>query len=65
MVIGLPPVVLFGGAQVKEKVVLPVLRGERRIALAISEPFAGSDVANIRTTATKSSCGRCLQTSVP
>jgi hypothetical protein len=27
------------------------------ICLAISEPWAGSDVANIRTTATKTDCG--------
>eukprot|EP00668_Euglena_longa_P036424 GGOE01046817.1.p1 GENE.GGOE01046817.1~~GGOE01046817.1.p1 ORF type:complete len:534 (-),score=149.20 GGOE01046817.1:307-1878(-) len=58
MVIGLPPVVLFGSPAVKEKYVLPVLQGKRRIALAVSEPFAGSDVANIRTTAKLSPCGK-------
>eukprot|EP00668_Euglena_longa_P043352 GGOE01057585.1.p1 GENE.GGOE01057585.1~~GGOE01057585.1.p1 ORF type:complete len:457 (-),score=137.92 GGOE01057585.1:304-1674(-) len=58
MVIGLPPVVLFGSRAVKEKYVLPVLQGKRRIALAVSEPFAGSDVANIRTTAKLSPCGK-------
>lgn len=30
----------------------PVIRGEKNICLAISEPTAGSDVANLRTSAT-------------
>lgn len=62
MVIGLPPLVLFGSAALQAQYVLPVLRGRRRIALAVSEPFAGSDVASIRTTATRSPCGQyaCL-----
>jgi alkylation response protein AidB-like acyl-CoA dehydrogenase len=58
MVIGMPPVVIMGPQAMKDKVVLPILRGEKRIALAISEPFAGSDVAGIKTTARKSECGR-------
>jgi alkylation response protein AidB-like acyl-CoA dehydrogenase len=58
LVIGLPPVVHFGSPALRDRIVLPVLRGDKRIALAISEPFAGSDVANIRTTARKSPCGR-------
>eukprot|EP00667_Euglena_gracilis_P006151 EG_transcript_6204 len=58
MVIGLPPLVLFGSAALQAQYVLPVLRGRRRIALAVSEPFAGSDVASIRTTATRSPCGQ-------
>lgn len=29
----------------------PVFRGEKRIALCVSEPTAGSDVANLSTTA--------------
>ena len=41
MVIGMPPVVIMGPQAMKDKVVLPILRGEKRIALAISEPFAG------------------------
>merc|ERR1719478_644108 len=38
-----------------DKHALPIIRGEKRICLAISEPYAGSDVAQIRTTATP--CG--------
>jgi alkylation response protein AidB-like acyl-CoA dehydrogenase len=49
LIIGLPPVLHFGTAAVKERVVLPVLRGEKLIALAISEPQAGSDVAGLVT----------------
>ena len=57
MVIGLPPVMIFGKGAIKEKVVREVLTGEKRICLAISEPNAGSDVANISTTAVLSSDG--------
>ncbi|RKO88441.1 acyl-CoA dehydrogenase/oxidase [Blyttiomyces helicus] len=58
MIIGLPPVIHFGPKWMQEKVVGPVLRGEKRICLAISEATAGSDVANIKTTAIKSPCGK-------
>lgn len=36
----------------------PCLKGEKLICLAITEPWAGSDVANIQTTAVKSPCGK-------
>jgi len=49
--IGLPPVVHFGSDELKTRVAAPCLRGEAFIALAVSEPTAGSDVANIKTTA--------------
>jgi alkylation response protein AidB-like acyl-CoA dehydrogenase len=49
--IGLPPVVYYGTDKMKREVGLPCLRGEKRIALAVSEPHAGSDVAGLRTTA--------------
>ncbi|KAH6599394.1 hypothetical protein BASA50_003090 [Batrachochytrium salamandrivorans] len=58
MVIGLPPVVYFGSKSIKEKVIGEVLRGEKRICLSITEPSAGSDVAAIKTTATKSADGK-------
>eukprot|EP00516_Mucochytrium_quahogii_P001769 CAMPEP_0203759814 /NCGR_PEP_ID=MMETSP0098-20131031/13055_1 /ASSEMBLY_ACC=CAM_ASM_000208 /TAXON_ID=96639 /ORGANISM=" , Strain NY0313808BC1" /LENGTH=517 /DNA_ID=CAMNT_0050653049 /DNA_START=166 /DNA_END=1719 /DNA_ORIENTATION=- len=57
MCIGLPPVLQFGQDWMKEKVGREVLTGKERICLAITEPFAGSDVANIRTTAVKSADG--------
>ena len=37
--------------ELKRKVAPPCLRGDKFICLAITEPWAGSDVANIRTTA--------------
>ncbi|KAI7847680.1 acyl-CoA dehydrogenase/oxidase [Circinella umbellata] len=49
--IGLPPVFNFGPPHLKERVVPEVLLGRKRICLAITEPYTGSDVAKIRTTA--------------
>lgn len=53
MVIGLPPVLKWASPEVKKRVVGPVLKAEKVICLAITEPMAGSDVANIRTTAVR------------
>mmetsp|Transcript_2426 Transcript_2426/g.3354 ORF Transcript_2426/g.3354 Transcript_2426/m.3354 type:complete len:423 (-) Transcript_2426:176-1444(-) len=47
----LPPILNFGSQRLIDMVAKPVLRGEKMISLCISEPFAGSDVANLRTTA--------------
>jgi alkylation response protein AidB-like acyl-CoA dehydrogenase len=58
MVIGLPPVLHFGKKELIAKVVPEVLSGKKRICLAITEPFAGSDVASIQATAVKSEDGR-------
>jgi acyl-CoA dehydrogenase len=49
--IGLPPVVHFASDEVKRAVIPPIMRGEKRISLAITEPSGGSDVANLRTIA--------------
>jgi acyl-CoA dehydrogenase len=49
--IALPPVVNFASAAVAEQVASAVLSGSKRIALGITEPGAGSDVARIATTA--------------
>lgn len=51
--IGLPPVVAFGSEELKQELIPPVLAGEKRIALAITEPSGGSDVANLQTTAVR------------
>ncbi|MFH1885148.1 MAG: acyl-CoA dehydrogenase family protein [Pseudomonadota bacterium] len=53
MNIALPPLVMHGTQEQKEKFVKPVLRGERIAALGITEPSGGSDVARIRTTAVR------------
>ncbi|MCV6628037.1 MAG: acyl-CoA dehydrogenase family protein, partial [Cellvibrionaceae bacterium] len=49
--IGLPPVVNFSQQHIKEQVVPQVLSGDKRIALGITEPGGGSDVASITTSA--------------
>ncbi|MBS2018561.1 MAG: acyl-CoA dehydrogenase family protein [Deltaproteobacteria bacterium] len=51
--IALPPIIRLGTPEQKERFVRPVLRGEKISALAISEPNAGSDVANLRTKAVR------------
>ncbi|MFO1298543.1 MAG: acyl-CoA dehydrogenase family protein, partial [Rubrivivax sp.] len=51
--IGLPPVVALASAELKARVVPPVLRGEKIAALAITEPGGGSDVAALRTRAVR------------
>ncbi len=51
--IGLPPLVHMGSPELKQRLIPPVLRGEKISALAITEPSGGSDVANLRTTAVR------------
>ena len=51
--IALPPIAQWGSQTLKEKVIPQVLKGEKIAALAITEPGAGSDVANIKTKAVK------------
>lgn len=49
--IGLPPVINFGQQALKEQIAPPILNGTKKISLAITEPDAGSDVAQLKTTA--------------
>ncbi len=42
-----------GSEEIKQKYLVPSVRGEKVGCLCISEPFGGSDVAGIRTTAIK------------
>lgn len=51
--IGLPPVIKFGQDEIKNIVAPAVIKGEKRISLGITEPGAGSDVAQIATTAVR------------
>src|SRR5438270_6068814 len=48
-----PPIAKFGTDEQKERYLLPAIRGEKIACLGISEPNAGSDVANIETTAVR------------
>jgi len=56
--IGLPPVIHFGSEELKRRVVPGCLNGKKIICLCITEPWAGSDVAGLQTTAKKSKCGK-------
>ena len=58
IVIGLPPVINFGLPELKKRVVPQVFRGEKKACLAVSEAFAGSDVAGIKTTSVKTADGK-------
>ena len=49
----LPPIILHASKEIQAKVVKPVLQGEKCIALCITEPTAGSDMAGLQTTAEK------------
>jgi acyl-CoA dehydrogenase len=51
--IGLPPVIALGSDDLKARVAPGVLDGTRLIALAVTEPSGGSDVAAIRTRAVR------------
>lgn len=56
--IGLPPILKFGGKHLKDKVAKDCLAGRKFICLAITEPAAGSDVANLVTEARKTPDGK-------
>ncbi len=52
-----PPILRFGTEEQKERYLAPALRGEKIACLGITEPGAGSDVANIQTTAVRDDDG--------
>jgi alkylation response protein AidB-like acyl-CoA dehydrogenase len=58
LVIGLPPVLNFGSEELKKRIVPDILAAKKVICLAVSEPFAGSDVSGLRTTAVRSEDGK-------
>jgi acyl-CoA dehydrogenase len=51
--IATPPVWKFGTEDQKQRYLVPAIRGEKIAALGITEPDAGSDVAGIKTRATR------------
>ena len=51
--IAMPPVLNMGTEEQKQRFLVPVLAGKKIAALGITEPNAGSDVANIRTRAVR------------
>ncbi|CAG8575653.1 2229_t:CDS:2 [Funneliformis caledonium] len=56
--IGLPPILKFASEELKRKVAPECLAGVKNICLAITEPYAGSDVANIKTEAKLTADGK-------
>jgi acyl-CoA dehydrogenase len=51
--IALPPILALGTDEQKKRFIPPVVSGEKIASLGITEPGAGSDVANIRTRAVR------------
>lgn len=58
MAFGVPPLIKFGSKKLQEQFLPDLLTGRKRTCIAITEPEAGSDVANITTTAVKSTDGK-------
>lgn len=55
--IGLPAIKNYANPALRKKILGEVLDGKKLVCLAISEAFAGSDVAGMRTFAKKSADG--------
>ncbi|WP_444888859.1 acyl-CoA dehydrogenase family protein [Microbulbifer sp. JMSA008] len=55
--IALPPLLHYGSEALKDQVIPSVLRGDKHISLAITEPGAGSDVANLQCRAERDGDG--------
>jgi len=55
--IGVPVIHKYGSEQMKQEILPPIIRGEQVAVLAISEAFAGSDVAALRTVAKPDASG--------
>jgi len=51
--IALPPVLNHGTKELKDEVARDVISGKKIMSLAVTEPYAGSDVAGLQTTAVK------------
>lgn len=55
---GIPPIIKFGSKELQDRLLPDLLLGKKRACIAITEPDAGSDVANITTTGKKSADGK-------
>jgi alkylation response protein AidB-like acyl-CoA dehydrogenase len=51
--IALPPILKVGTQEMRDLVARDIITGKKIIALAVTEPYAGSDVASLRTTAVR------------
>lgn len=56
--IGCPPLIKHGKKELVKRIVPGILNGDKRICLAITEPDAGSDVANLTCEAKLSEDGK-------
>src|SRR5262249_37593863 len=56
--IGIRALLLFGTEEQKRRWLPPLVKGEKLAAFALTEPQAGSDAANVQTTATPSADGK-------
>eukprot|EP00441_Pelagodinium_beii_P026388 CAMPEP_0197664084 /NCGR_PEP_ID=MMETSP1338-20131121/58418_1 /TAXON_ID=43686 ORGANISM="Pelagodinium beii, Strain RCC1491" /NCGR_SAMPLE_ID=MMETSP1338 /ASSEMBLY_ACC=CAM_ASM_000754 /LENGTH=411 /DNA_ID=CAMNT_0043242651 /DNA_START=30 /DNA_END=1265 /DNA_ORIENTATION=+ len=54
----LPHILYFGSDYLKETIAKPVIDGKAGIAITLTEPQGGSDLANVRSTAVKSADGK-------
>ncbi|KAJ6531712.1 acyl-CoA dehydrogenase [Mycena capillaripes] len=55
--IGLPPIMNFGKPEIRDKILEEVFSGKKFVCLAITEAFAGSDVAGLKCFAKKTDKG--------
>ena len=58
MAFGVPPLIKFGSKMLQERYLPDLFKGRKRTCIAITEPDAGSDVANITTRAVRSQDGK-------
>eukprot|EP00933_Yihiella_yeosuensis_P064495 TRINITY_DN6787_c0_g8_i1.p1 TRINITY_DN6787_c0_g8~~TRINITY_DN6787_c0_g8_i1.p1 ORF type:complete len:412 (+),score=97.74 TRINITY_DN6787_c0_g8_i1:75-1310(+) len=54
----LPHILHFGNDEQKERIAKPVIAGKAGMAITLTEPQGGSDLANIKTTAVKTADGK-------
>ncbi|MDE2411394.1 MAG: acyl-CoA/acyl-ACP dehydrogenase, partial [Sphingomonadales bacterium] len=59
-VFGLEPVVLFGTEEQQQRMIPPILSGEKRMCFAVTEPNTGLDTTSLKTRATKVDGGYLL-----
>lgn len=54
----LPHTLRYGSQELIDRVARPVIKGEAGICITLTEPQGGSDLANLKTTAEKTPCGK-------
>ena len=54
----MPHILVFGSDHLKDTIARPGTAGKTGIAITLTEPTGGSDLANIKTTAAKTADGK-------